>query len=154
MRRLGSELKDRGHHVETVEIPYWDDPSAAVLQLAAPRWIDLSAADRIICFRSPSYFIRHTYKIVWLTDDAIPYSGDDDLAGSIASAELRRTLCQLHAKALREARVLAAASEHSQNLIQRFYGVASELLHSPAGRPEHLPVADNGWDHALRTLLS
>ena len=56
---LEASLKEAGHSVERIYLPETDDPEFLFQQMAAFRWIDLSAADRIVCFRPQSLLIPH-----------------------------------------------------------------------------------------------
>src|SRR5437879_1526929 len=62
---LGAKLEEYGHTVERVYLPAADRPDIIVQQIAAYRCVDLSAADRVICFRPPSHVIAHSHKILW-----------------------------------------------------------------------------------------
>lgn len=48
---LASTLTAAGHQVEVVYLPELDAPDLLFQQMMALRWVDLQAADRIICFR-------------------------------------------------------------------------------------------------------
>ena len=62
---LETMLLEAGHSVERVYLPMVDTPELLFRQMAAFRFIDLSMADRIICFRPQSHLIQHTHKILW-----------------------------------------------------------------------------------------
>ena len=52
---LESTLEEAGHHVERIYLPQVDAPDLLFRQMTAYRWVDLSAADRVICFRPPAH---------------------------------------------------------------------------------------------------
>lgn len=62
---LEEHLRAAGHTVERIYLPQVDAPDVLFPQMAAYRWIDLSSADRVICFRPPAHMIRHPHKILW-----------------------------------------------------------------------------------------
>ena len=62
---LASTLTAAGHQVEVVYLPELDAPDLLFQQMMALRWVDIQAADRIICFRPQSHLIPHPHKILW-----------------------------------------------------------------------------------------
>ena len=62
---LETMLLEAGHSVERVYLPMVDTPELLFRQMAAFRFVDLSMADRIICFRPQSHLIQHPHKILW-----------------------------------------------------------------------------------------
>lgn len=43
-------IKEIGHQVEKIYLPQTETPDLLLQQMMAYRWVDLDAADRIICF--------------------------------------------------------------------------------------------------------
>ena len=58
-------LREAGHEVERVYLPEVDAPDLLFTQMAAFRFIDLSAADRVICFRPQAHLVPHPNKVLW-----------------------------------------------------------------------------------------
>ena len=71
VQALVAGLRQRGHEVETVTLPFRGDPASVVGEAAAWRLLDLSTAggrtiDLLIAAGFPAYFARHPRKIAWL----------------------------------------------------------------------------------------
>src|SRR6195952_916410 len=62
---LQAMLEKEGHQVERIYLPQIDAPDLLFQQMTAFRWIDLSSADRVICFRPQAHLIQHPHKILW-----------------------------------------------------------------------------------------
>ena len=71
VQALVAGLRQRGHDVETVALPFRGDPGTILAEAAAWRLLDLSTAggrtiDLLIAAGFPAYFARHPRKIAWL----------------------------------------------------------------------------------------
>ncbi len=138
---LEAMLKQAGHSVERVYLPEIDDPSLLFQQMAAFRWIDLSAADRIVCFRPQSHLIPHPNKILWfihhkrlfydLWDSPYRNFPDDEKHRS-----LRDALHRADTAAFREARKIFTNSRVVSDRLMSFNRVPSEVLYPPVFQPE------------------
>jgi len=138
---LASTLIAAGHEVERVWLPEVDSPDKLVPQMAAYRWVDLQAADRVICFRPQSHLIRHPHKIVWfihhlrvfydMWDSA--YRGFPD---DVEHRALRDVLHATDTRALSEAKAIFANSTVVADRLRGFNGVEAEVLYPPVFQPE------------------
>lgn len=139
---LDHSLRDAGHEVERVYLPYAETPDLLFRQLAAYRWVDLStSADRIICFRPPAHLIPHPHKILWfihhlrsfydLWDTRYRGFPDDE-----RHRGMRRALHAADTAAMLEARRVFSNSRVVAERLRRFNGVDSEVLYPPLFRPE------------------
>lgn len=138
---LESALQKAGHEVERVYLPEVDAPDLLFKQMAAYRFVDLSAADRIICFRPQSHLIRHPHKIVWfihhlrvfydLWDSEYRHFPDDAKHRGIRDA-----LRAADTAALREAKQIFTNSRVVSDRLQRFNGIESEPLYPPIFDPQ------------------
>jgi glycosyltransferase involved in cell wall biosynthesis len=147
---LTDTLREYGHQVEVVALPMVDRPETLYQQMEAYRWVDLSAADRIICLRPPALMIPHACKIIWfihhirvfydLWDSPFRTFPDDAKHRSIRAA-----LVQADTAALREARAVFTNSRTMSDRLSRYNGVASEVLYPPLFRSERFragPMSD------------
>jgi glycosyltransferase involved in cell wall biosynthesis len=146
---LAEMLVDCGHEVERVWLPEVDTPSLLIKQMAAYRWVDLSSADRVICFRPQSHLIRHPNKIVWFIHHLRVFYDlwDSGYRGFPDDAEHRAIRDILHgtdARALMEARAVFANSKVVADRLRRFNGVDAEVLYPPVFRPERFRVGIHG----------
>ena len=133
-------LERDGHTVERIYLPEHDSPDTLVQQMAAFRWIDLSAADRIICFRPQSHLIPHPNKILWFIHHLRVFY---DLWGSayapensIQNRRFRETLIALDNQALGEARSIFTNSREVSDRLKSFNNVNSEVLFPPIFEPD------------------
>ncbi|MFT3729830.1 MAG: glycosyltransferase family 4 protein [Hyphomicrobium sp.] len=144
---LAIALRDAGHQVETIYIPEVDEPDLLIDQMFAFRWLDLSAADRVICFRPQSHLIRHPNKIVWfihhirlfydLWDTPYRTFPDDSRHRGI-----RETLHALDREALLEAKAVFSNSSIVKKRLKAFNDIDCEVLYPPVWAPERFYCAD------------
>ncbi|MBC7480900.1 MAG: glycosyltransferase family 4 protein [Rhizobacter sp.] len=139
---LETTLLEAGHEVDRVYLPEHDDPERLFKQMAAFRFVDLSAADRIICFRPQSHLLRHPHKIVWFIHhlrtfydlwDVDAYRGFPD---DLKHQGIRDALRSADTAALQEARKVFTNSRVVGERLRRFNGIDSEVLYPPVLRPE------------------
>ncbi len=129
-------LEENGHQVEKVYIPELHTPALLFKQMYAYRWIDLSAADKIICFRPQSHLIPHPNKILWFIHHIrsfydlwdTPYRGFPDDA---SHRGLRDLLYEADYAALQEAQKIFTNSALVQSRLEKFNSIKSEILYPP-----------------------
>jgi glycosyltransferase involved in cell wall biosynthesis len=139
---LHQMLLEHGHQVEIVNLPQVDAPWLLFDQMMAFRWIDLSAADRIICFRPQAHLIRHHHKILWFIHHLRGFYDlwDSPYRGFPADPKhcgLRSALQAADSLALKEARLIFTNSQVVSDRLLRFNAIPSEVLYPPvydAGR--------------------
>src|SRR4051812_17042746 len=134
-------LRDGGHQVERIYLPEVDTPGLLFRQMAAFRFVDLAAADRIICFRPQAHLIPHPHKVVWfihhlrvfydLWDN--PYRGFPDDAKHRGIRDALRTA---DTAALHEAAMVFSNSRVVSERLRIYNGIDSELLYPPLLQPE------------------
>lgn len=139
---LEAALLEAGHEVERIYLPEVDAPDLLFQQMAAFRYVDLSAADRIVCFRPQAHLIRHPHKIVWFIHhlrsfydlwDNPMYRGFPD---DPKHRGIRDALRAADTAALKEAKAVFANSRVVSDRLARFNGIDSEPLFPPILRPE------------------
>ena len=139
---LHHALRDEGHEVELVYLPFSEAPDLLFRQMAAYRWVDLStSADRIICVRPPAHLIPHPHKILWFIHHLrslydlweTRYRGFPDDA---RHRGIRRALHATDTAAMLEAQRIFSNSRVVADRLRRFNGVDSEVLYPPLFRPE------------------
>ncbi len=134
-------LEGEGHTVEVIYLPEIDVPDMLLQQVTAFKWIDLSAADRVICFRPQSHVVSHPHKILWFIHHIrafydlwdSPYRGcpDDEKHRAIRDA-----LHEVDTAALREARAVFTNSAVVSERLKTYNDIDSEVLYPPIFRPE------------------
>ncbi|HEY9467784.1 MAG TPA: glycosyltransferase family 4 protein [Vicinamibacterales bacterium] len=147
VRSLIDILRQRGHDVDLVALPFRSQPKEDLLaQAAAWRLLDLSSSnsqpvDLLIATRFPTYFARHPRKVAWVIHQhraayelcGTPYSDFEHTEGDVG---LRRRLFELDARMLGECRHVFANSNNTARRLQTFNGVPAEGLYHPP------PLAD------------
>jgi glycosyltransferase involved in cell wall biosynthesis len=141
-------LTKEGHQVERVYLPEVDTPDLLFQQMTAFRWVDLSAADRVICFRPQAHLISHPHKILWFIHhlrsfydlwDSDLYRGFPDDA---KHRSLRKALHEADTSAIREAKHVFTNSQVVSDRLRGFNGVESEILYPPVLDPERFYCRD------------
>ncbi|MDP9491373.1 MAG: glycosyltransferase family 4 protein, partial [Actinomycetota bacterium] len=149
---LVDELRERGHEVEPVSIPFKWYPGARVLQDALTwRLIDVEESqgrpvDLVIATKFPSYAVRHPNKVVWLVHQfRQAYDFDRTDLGQFDESPFDRATVhgieRLDRNTLGEARRLFAISKNVADRLQRTTGLEAEVLPPP---PQPLPYRSDG----------
>jgi glycosyltransferase involved in cell wall biosynthesis len=144
---LGLELEGAGHQVEKVYLPEADAVGSLFQQMMAYRWVDLEAADRIICFRPQAHIIPHSHKIVWFIHHLrsyydlwdTPYRG---VPNDTRHQGFRDALHAVDNAGLREAKTIFTNSKVVQDRLTRYNEVNSEVLYPPLFQPEKFHCTD------------
>ena len=133
---LRDALREHGHEVELVALPFAWTPRANLVRSAlAWRLLDLTQVggqpvDAIICTKFPSYAARHPRKIVWLVHQhrqAYDWYGTalSDWGAQPGDAEVRRVLQRIDGRTLGEAHRSFAISRNVGARLRRFNGLAA-----------------------------
>ncbi len=138
---LEEKLREHGHQVERIYLPFVDDPATMFAQMTAFRLIDLTeSADRLIAFRPPSYVVPHPNKVLWFIHHFRGYYDLWDSPFRPAPNDARERAVRRHVMAadqvaLGEARGIFTNSKVVSDRIRRFNGLASEVLYPPLLNP-------------------
>lgn len=134
-RGLESALRDHGHVVESIRIPFDRDPDALWEQLFAFRQTNvIDVGELLVVTGTPCHLLRHRRKVLWLTEH-YPWLEDGSTAlASLATAD--RQACG-------EADDVFAVSERLCDRITRSGGRAVEQLRPPP---------HGSWDHVVATV--
>ncbi|WP_299454231.1 glycosyltransferase family 4 protein [uncultured Pigmentiphaga sp.] len=138
---LESTLLAEGHQVERIYLPHVDTPERLFTQMAAYRWLDLDAADRVICFRPPAHVVPHPNKVLWFIHHIrafydlwdTPYRG---FPADARHCNIRDALHDADTRALREARHVFTNSAVVSQRLRDYNGVNSEVLYPPIFAPQ------------------
>lgn len=130
-----------GHQVERIYLPQVDTPELTMSQMLAYRMVNLSAADRIICFRPQAHLISHPNKIVWFIHHLRQFYDlwDTDHRGMPDDARhrsLRAAVREADTRALLEAKHVYANSRAVSDRLWRFNGIRSLVVYPPIYQPE------------------
>ncbi len=147
---LDIKLREYGHQVETVYLPFVADDAEIMPQMAAFRMMELeSHFDRVIALRPPAHVIRHPRKIVWFIHHlrffydlwGTAYSAHLDTA---ANRALRAAIIAADNVALGEAYRVFTNSQVVGDRLRKFNQIESEPLFPPILSPEMFYAADYG----------
>lgn len=139
---LAIKLREHGHEVEIVYLPFVETFDEILPQFMAYRLLDLAqTTDRIITLRPPSHLIPHPNKIVWFIHHLrrfydlwdTPYR---DCPDNLQNQALRARIWEADRNALGEARRLFTNSQVVADRIKKFNGLDSEVLYPPLLFPE------------------
>ncbi len=130
-------LREHGHEVETLELPFDSQPDAQLEQMLALRLLTVSDyAERLIAIRTPSYLLRHPHKVVWFIHHhrgaydlwGTPYQ---DIPATPSGSALRRAIHAADGLGLREARAIFANSKVTAQRLKRFNDIDASVLYPP-----------------------
>jgi glycosyltransferase involved in cell wall biosynthesis len=139
---LQEKLRERGHSVEVIYLPYTDEPEHILPQMAAFRMIRLdNYFDRVITFRPPAHVVQHPRKVVWFIHHLrmfydlwnTPYC---PIADDPKGQALRAAVISADNAALHEAHRVFTNSQVVSDRMRRFNGIDSEVLYPPILRPD------------------
>jgi glycosyltransferase involved in cell wall biosynthesis len=139
---LVAALRRRGHETELVTIPFKWYPGSRVLDQAFLwRLVDLTESDgrpidRVIATKFPAYCVRHPNKVAWVLHQfRQAYDYDRTELGQFSESPedraTRRAVARLDSVALGEASRVFATSRNVAERLQRFNGIAAEVLPHP-----------------------
>jgi len=130
-------LQRAGHEVERVYLPEIETTDTLMPQMAAFQWLDLSAADRVICFRPQAHLVRHPHKILWFIHHIRIFYDlwDDDgyrpIPNDRYGRQFRAALFAEDTHAISEARRVFTNSKVVSERLKRYNDIDSEVLYPP-----------------------
>ncbi|MCU1527037.1 MAG: glycosyltransferase [Frondihabitans sp.] len=134
---LDRALTEAGHETELISLPFEEAPDDVLAQTARFRMIDLSgSADLVVCFRPPSYLVRHPRKVVWFIHHLRTYYDlwDTPLRGfpdTVVTRKRRDIIRRADDRALAEAHHVFTNSKVVSERLLSFNGVPSDVLYPP-----------------------
>jgi glycosyltransferase involved in cell wall biosynthesis len=131
---LDQKLRERGHQVESIYLPFSDHPQDVLSQMTAFRAVKIDGVDRVICFCAPAYLVQHPNKVLWLHDFRAFYdlwNIDGAPPHTPYYESLRRAIFRADGIALREARAIFTNSRIVQKRLKTFNNVDSSVLYPP-----------------------
>ena len=122
--QLEAALRDYGHEVDSIQIPFDADADALWEQLFAVRMTNVSdVGELLVATGTPCHLLRHRRKLLWLTEHYPSLDDESAVLHSLAVAD--RQACA-------EAGVTFTASEGLRHRIARASGGAVGLLPAAA----------------------
>ncbi|MFI4989749.1 MAG: glycosyltransferase family 4 protein [Solirubrobacterales bacterium] len=142
VRDLTRALREHGHEVDTVEIPFVSAWEQMLEQMLAIRMLDVSASSEVlIAIRTPSYLLRHPNKRLWFIHHhrgAYDLWGTQwqDIPATPEGLSVRRSIVAADDRYLREARRIFTNSQIVSDRLREFNDLDSEVLYPPLGEPD------------------
>jgi glycosyltransferase involved in cell wall biosynthesis len=142
---LTRALRDAGHQVDVISIPYkWYPPAELIHQMALWRSLDLSEAggvsiDMVIALRFPGYLVKHERKVVWLIHqhrtayELWDHPDFADLSTHEEGAAVRDMIHHADRLALGEAKRIFTNSGNVRDRLRRSLGIESDPLYHRSG---------------------
>ncbi|MDQ1573014.1 MAG: hypothetical protein QOH44_573 [Actinomycetota bacterium] len=147
---LAEALREAGHEVDIIALPFDESPGRIVAQMAAFRMIDLTdEADLVVCVRPPSYLVQHPRKVLWFLHQIRPYYDLWDTEyrgfGDTAVARARRDMIRrVDDRAFAEAARVFTISQVVTDRLAMYNGVESEVLFPPISNPSSFSSSGYG----------
>jgi glycosyltransferase involved in cell wall biosynthesis len=132
---LEQKLREQGHEVEHIYLPFSDAPKNLLWQMTAFRSVKIDGADRVICFRPPAHLLKHPNKVLWFIHH---FRGFYDLWNTDGAPihtryykALRRAIFHADRVALNEACAIFTNSRVVQKRLKEFNDIDSSVLYPP-----------------------
>ena len=131
-------MRERGHQVERILIPFSDHPDFLLAQMSGMRATPLRGFDRIITIRWPAHVVQHDNKVAWFIHHYralfdlwdTPYRNVPD---SGEGRGLRELIREADTRTLNECMKVYSNSQVVSDRLLRFNGIASTPLLPPLG---------------------
>ncbi len=139
---LVAHLREWGHAVELVRIPFRHYPKSEILKgYLAWRLINLDESehqsiDRVLALKFPAYVISHAYKVTWLIHQlrqAYDLHGTEYgfFDSSEADIELREAVRRIDTCTISESKHVFSISRNVAKRLEKFNGIQAEALYPP-----------------------
>ncbi|NNJ09482.1 glycosyltransferase family 4 protein [Chloroflexales bacterium ZM16-3] len=141
---LRDALRERGHTVDVVALPYQWSPVERIPESAlAWRMLDITQfnnqpVDQVICTKFPSYLVRHPHKVVWLVHQhrqAYDWYGTplSDFNNNIPEhRQVRDAIFRMDRSGMGECHARYTISRNVSARLRRFNNIESEALYPPS----------------------
>jgi len=139
---LEQQLREYGHQVDTVKIPFSPDYKETLSQITALRLYNLEdMCDRLICIRRPAYQIPHPNKYLWFIAHFreiydLWETEYDYLPKNSETLAIRELIMRSDDHAFSEAKKIYTNSKIMSSRLLKFNAVHSEPLYPPILKPE------------------
>jgi glycosyltransferase involved in cell wall biosynthesis len=151
---LEAVLRERGHQVEVLKIPFWSQYRAMPSQMLALRLLDITGyGDRLVAIRPPAYLLRHPAKVLWFIHHhrgAYDLWGTEyqDLPDTPEGRSYRECIVKSDHLAFSEARSIYTNSAVVAQRLKQYNDVDAEVLYPPVFQPERYRCDEYG-DYVL-----
>jgi len=142
VRDLARAVRQRGHEVDTIEIPFLSTWDTMLEQMLAIRLMDVSdAADVLVAIRTPSYLLRHPNKRLWFIHHhrgaydlwGTPYQ---DVPSTPEGLGTREAIIAADNLYLRESQRIFTNSQIVADRLSKYNELDADVLYPPLWEPE------------------
>lgn len=139
---LVRRIKQRGHEVELVRIPFRPKPySLLPREIGLAKQFTVDSADVFIPLKFPVYAIPHHHKNVWLLHQYrqaydLYEIGHTDIPDSVDGHAVRRMVHESDFQAFSEAASIYTNSPTTSGRLKHYSGFCSTVLYPPLNDPE------------------
>ena len=147
---LDAVLRERGHEVEVLKIPFCSQFRDMPAQMLALRLLDVSRhGERMIAIRPPAYLLRHPAKVLWFIHHhrgAYDLWGTEyqDLPDTPEGLAYREFIVKSDHLAFSEARSIYTNSAVVSKRLKQYNDVDAEVLYPPVFQPERYRCDEYG----------
>lgn len=147
---LEKKLKEYGHQVDVVKIPFVHDYHTVLKQMLGIRMYHLEdECDRLIAIRTPAYLLKHPDKYLWFIHH---YREMYDLWGTEYEQfprnneilAIREYVKRADDLAFREAKRIYTNSQVISNRLKRYNNITAQPVYPPVLRPEQFHCEQYG----------
>jgi glycosyltransferase involved in cell wall biosynthesis len=147
---LEQMLRQHGHQVDVLKIPFEPHYPDMPAQMLALRLLDVTAhGDRLITIRPPSYLLRHPNKVLWFVHHhrgaydlwGTPYQ---DIPDTPEGHAYRHAIVMSDHLAFSEARSIYTNSAVVAKRLKDFNDVDAEVLYPPVLKPQRFHTRKYG----------
>jgi glycosyltransferase involved in cell wall biosynthesis len=147
---LAQALKQNGHTVDVVKIPFHSYYADMPEQMLALRLLDLSGhGDLLIALRTPSYIISHPHKVVWFLHHhrgaydlwGTPYQ---DIPSTPEGLDIKRSIIETDNTYLRESKRIFTISRRVSARLKEYNNLDSETLYPALVNPASFRCGEFG----------
>jgi len=139
---LQRNIEIAGHQSEIMRIPFQWEPAAIIpSQMLMWRYFEIFNVDKVIALKFPAYLVRHPNKVVWLLHQYrqaydLYDAGQSNLPPNAEGNALKEIITQGDNEGFSEAKKIFTNSKITQDRLQRYNGVASQVLLPPVNDAE------------------
>jgi glycosyltransferase involved in cell wall biosynthesis len=135
-------LRLAGANAQLCRVPFaWETPDKILDHMLAAKLLRVDGVDRVIPLKFPAYLLPFQDKVLWLLHQYrqaydLWDAGDLSLRGTERGYEVRSAIVRADQVALSSARRIYTNSAVTSARLQKYNGLASEILMPPVNNPE------------------
>jgi glycosyltransferase involved in cell wall biosynthesis len=147
---LERALRERGHEVDVLRLPFHSEEETMLSQMLAMRLHHVAdSGDRLICIRTPSHLLVHPAKVVWFIHhhrQAYDLWNTEycNVLDNNSGRALRDAIRAADDMAFAESQAIFTNSAVVRDRVRQFNHLDPEVLYPPLDHPEHFRCDEYG----------